>query len=157
MIACDSDEVDSLVPPGVDPHDYELRPPDVRKLASADVIVSTAHAPFEKVIREEVLRGEVRALLVEIPRIEGVELRENPVTRQPNYHMPIYDPQNYLAFMRCMRDLLSELNPDCASTYERRYEDVEARVLSLVEGTPKVNVTAIACLLYTSPSPRDRG
>lgn len=146
LIVCQSDEVDYLVPQGLDPHDYELRPEDLDKLRRADLIVSTGHTPFEARIREMILRGEIGAKLIEIPRINGIIIHENPVTKQPNYHMPIYDPGNYLAFMRELKYDLSELNPSCSQVYEESYERIEESVRELMKSVKMMNVTALLSL-----------
>ncbi len=144
LLACSSDDIESLVPPGVDPHEYELRPRDISLLASADIIISTAHTPFEKMIHEKVASGEIKAHLVEIPKIKGIKIRRNPVTGQPNYHMPIYDPKNYLTFMNHLREIMSELNPSCASTYNENYWRVRTEVERIIERASRMNITAIA-------------
>ncbi len=144
LLACSSDSIEALVPPGVDPHEYELRPRDISLLSSADIIVSTAHTPFEKMIHDKVVNGEIRAHLIEIPRIKGIILRDNPVTGQPNYHMPIYDPRNYMIFMSELKRIMSELNPACTSVYSRNYGRIEEKIEEIIEKTPKMNVTAIA-------------
>lgn len=144
LIACADDEVDYLVPPGLDPHDYELRPGDIEKLRRADLIVSTAHTPFEVSVRKMVSEGSVRARLMEIPSVKGIRIYENPSTGQPNYHMPIYDPLNYLAFMRELRDVLKELNPSRSETYDRNYLEVEERIRSMMAEAHRMNATALA-------------
>ncbi len=144
LLACNSDEVKSLVPPGVDPHEYELRPGDISILIGADIIISTAHTPFEKMIYEKVANGEIKAHLIEIPKIKGINIKKNPATGQPNYHMPIYDPKNYLIFMNYLKRAMSELNPSCISIYNENYERIKAEIEGIVERAPKMNITAVA-------------
>lgn len=145
LLACPSDEVISLVPTGVDPHEYELRPQDVSLLAEADIVISTAHAPFEKLIRDKIEKGEIRAELVEIPKL-AVRLLRNPATRQPNYHMPIYDPENYLIFMNSLKELMSHLNPGCSNHYEERFKLMKMELLEIERRARRLglNITAAA-------------
>lgn len=143
LLACPSDRVESLVPPGVDPHDYELKPEDINALKEADIIVSTAHAPFERLIRDKVASGEVKAELVEIPKL-GLRILVNPATKQPNYHMPIYDPDNYLTFMGRLSEIMARENPECASYYRERYEQVRKRISEIKEAAPHLNSSAVA-------------
>lgn len=143
LITCPSDYVDYLVQQGLDPHDYELRPGDLDKLRRADLIVSTGHTPFETEIRGMISRAEIKAKLIEIPGINGILIYKNPMTDQPNYHMPIYDPENYLTFMRELRDVLSELNPSCSKTYEENYERIESNLRELMRMAGAINATAL--------------
>ncbi len=147
QLICAADKVESLVPPGVDPHDYELRPEDLTKLSEADIIISTAHAPFEKIIGEKVREGELKAKLVEIPNIEGIVIKVNPATGQPNYHMPIYDPYNYLTFMRYLKSLLVELNPPCTNEYERNFAEIKEKIEDIIARAPQLKIDVVA----TSP------
>jgi zinc/manganese transport system substrate-binding protein len=143
LISCPTDEVDYLVPPGLDPHEYELRPGDMEKLREADLIVSTAHAPFEASIKGMISRGELKARLLEIPWIEGMNILRNPMTGGPNYHMPILDPSNYIKFMRALRDSLKEMNPSCGDQYDEKFEEIRRKVDELLKA-PKLNLTALA-------------
>ena len=143
LIACPDDEVDYLVPPGLDPHEYELRPSDIEKLREAELIVSTAHTPFEASIKEMVSKGELKARLLEIPWIEGMRILRNPMTGGPNYHMPILDPSNYIKFMSALRDALKEMNPSCRNYYDEKFEEVKGKIDELLK-TPRLNLTALA-------------
>ncbi len=143
LLTCPSDRVESLVPPGVDPHDYELKPEDINALEKADIIVSTAHAPFERLIEEKVASGEIKAELVEIPRL-GLRILTNPTTEQPNYHMPIYDPDNYLTFMERLSEIMARENPECALHYREGYEQVRERISEIKEMAPHLNLSAVA-------------
>lgn len=137
-----NDTVLSITKPGVDPHSYQLTPNDVEVLRDADVIISTAHTPFEMKIRELVNSGEIKAKLIEIPRIPGIEILNNPATGLPNYHMPIYDPENYKIFLKYIAEELSKLNPN--GRYLERADDVCKEIDELVEKTKKLNCIAVA-------------
>ncbi len=137
-----NDTIVSIVKPGVDPHSYQLTPKDVNTLKRADIIISTAHAPFELKIRELVESGEIKARLVEIPRIPGIVLLKNPMTGKPNLHMPIYDPHNYEVFLKYVAKALSHLNP--GGDYLIRAERVCREVDNIIEKTRKLNALAVA-------------
>ena len=143
-ILCDNDRVVSLVPLGIDPHEYQLTPRDVDTLKKADVIVSLGHTHFEIRIRELVKRGDVKAKLIEIPYIPGIELMTNPMTGGINYHMPIYDPQNYVRFVKYLSQILSSLNPSCAQVYQTRSAHTIKLVEDILIHAPKLNLTAVA-------------
>ncbi|RLI13893.1 ABC transporter substrate-binding protein, partial [Candidatus Bathyarchaeota archaeon] len=148
LLALEDDEVVSLAPAGADPHDYQLTPNDVELLKKADIIVSTAHTPFEAEIRELWARGELRGALVEVPSIPGIRLAANPATGQPNYHMPIYDPGNYKAFLTYLAELMAELRPDRAGDYRERAEEAVRAVDSLLRAAPRLDMVAVADLPF---------
>jgi len=144
LLVCEDDYVVSLVPPGVDPHEYQLRPGDLRLLEDADLIISTGHTPFEARIRELVEAGELGGVLVEVPSIPGIRLLENPATGQPNYHMPIYDPLNYVRFVEYVSGLLADMRPSRAGDYEEKAEEVVRTVGEMVEEAPELGLRAVA-------------
>ncbi|MEM2005021.1 MAG: zinc ABC transporter substrate-binding protein [Zestosphaera sp.] len=136
LIKCESDRVYSLLPETADPHEYYLKPSDLSMLRQADLLVSTAHTHFELEINELISRGEINATLVEIPRIAGIRILKNPATLIDNLHTPTYDPQNYVAFLRNVTELMKRLNPSCSSVYETNYELLRSRVESLMNSKP---------------------
>lgn len=144
QIVCENDIVKSIAPPGVDPHEYQLTPQDIELLHKADIIVSTGHAPFEIDIREKTLSRELKGYLVEIPRIPGIHILDNPMTGQPNYHMIIYDPMNYRVFIENVTSILVKLNPYCKETYESNARKVIQRINELVSRTSRIYVDAVA-------------
>ncbi len=144
QIVCKNDVVESIAPPGVDPHEYQLTPQDIELLHRADVIVSTGHAPFEVDIREKILSGELEGYLVEIPGIPGIHILDNPMTGQPNYHMIIYDPINYRVFIENITSILVKLNPRCREIYETNAKRVIQKINELVSRTPRIYVDAVA-------------
>ncbi len=139
-----NDTVISITKPGVDPHSYQLTPEDVATLKRADVIISTAHAPFEIKIRELIESGEIKAELIEIPKIPGIKILKNPATGLPNLHMPIYDPHNYEVFLRFVAEKISQLNPN--ENYRDRAERVCKKIDEIVANTKKLNAIAVADL-----------
>ncbi len=143
-ITCPGDRVEYIAPPGVDPHTYTLTPSDRQRIMEADVIISTAHTGFEMRIREMNSSGLIHGVLVEIPKIPGIRIMDNPVTHQPNLHMPIYDPHNYIVFINYIAKLFSKLNPYCSSYYLDRARIVSKRVYELLNNTPRINATALA-------------
>jgi len=147
QLICSGDSVFSVTPSGVDPHEYQLTPSDVAKLRDADIIVSTAHTPFETQIRNLVSRGEIKAVLIEIPSIPGVSVKLNPATGQPNYHWPIYDPENYKIYMAYVERQLEALRPECAESYRANLKNLTEKVSTIENATRKLNLCAVA----TSP------
>lgn len=143
LLAAPGDHVEYLAPPGVDPHTYSLRSSDLDRLRKADIIVSTAHTGFEASIRELVESGELGGVLVEIPSIPGIRIAENPVTGRPNYHMPIYDPYNYILFIKYLRDVMSSLRPSMKQYYYEKACEVIESVMEMINATPRFNASVV--------------
>ncbi len=138
-LLCGGDRVVSLVPPGVDPHEFQLTPSALRLAREADLVVSTGHAPFEVKLRDVIDPSR----LVEIPRIKGIRLLVNPVTGQPNYHMPIYDPSNYKRFIAYIAERLAALRPGCKAKYMRNAERILEEVDTVVAAAPRLSAVAV--------------
>ena len=143
-LLCPDDVIYSLVPSGVDPHDYELRPDDIKVLKSSDIIISTAHAPFEIKIRELYLRGELgNTTLIEIPYISGMKIYMNPLLNKPNLHAVTYDPNNLIIFIKSVANALIKLRPGCRYTYIANMEEVVNKIESLMSQAPRLNLRGI--------------
>lgn len=143
-LLCKGDEVFAIAPSGVDPHDYMLTPQDVEKLKGSDVIISTAHAPFELRIHELVAEGEIGAKLIELPNVAGLRVLMNPTTGLPNYHGLILDPHNYVTFIKNLSTTFSKLRPACSAVYQEKATSVEKEVDRLMSRAPRLNATAVA-------------
>jgi zinc/manganese transport system substrate-binding protein len=120
-VICTGDIVISLVPPGVDIHEYQLSISNLELLKKASLIVSTGHTSFELKIKELVERRELSAILLDTLEIPGLKLSKNPVTGQLNYHMPVKDPVNYVLFISRLVEDLASLNPEKAECYYSNY------------------------------------
>ncbi len=144
LLACEDDKIASLAPAGSDPHEYQLTPEDVELLRRADLIISTGHVPFEARIKELEKEGEISGVLVELLHVPGVKLLVNPATGQPNCHMPIYDPENYKAFLAYLANLLAELRPSKAEAYRQKASEIIERINAIVRETPMLNLSAAA-------------
>ncbi len=149
LITCSHDRVVSLVPQGVDPHTYSLRPEDISLLSKADLIISTGHTSFEINIRQLYQKGALKGTLIEVPKIPGITLFNNPVTQKTNYHMPIYDPFNYMKFLSYVEKKLEELNPSCRREYREKLYTVFQKEALLLTNTSITNITVIADLPFT--------
>jgi len=125
--------VESLVKPGVDPHDYQLTPQDVSTLKSASLIVSTLHTYAEEQIDQMIRSGEIKAAYIAIPEIRGIKYDVIPNSGIQNPHMPIYDPNNYLLFVENLTDTLKDLYPNLSQVFESQYQSVKTEINKLIE------------------------
>ena len=143
-LLCPGDVLSYIAPPGTDPHQYTLTPENIDELKKADIVISTAHAPFEIRIRELKEQGVFKAELIEIPRIPGLTIKKNPVMNTSNYHMPIYDPRNYIVFIKYVANEMAKLNPTCYSLYLEKANTTIEKVEDILEKTPRVNGYVVA-------------
>jgi len=143
-LLCPNDIIYSLVPSGVDPHDYELRPNDIKILKSSDIIISTAHAPFEIKIRELYLHGELgNATLIEVPYIGGMKIYMNPLLNKPNLHAVTYDPNNLIILIKSIVNTLIKLRPECKRIYVTNMEKVVSKIENMISQAPRLNLRGI--------------
>ncbi|MGC8953169.1 MAG: metal ABC transporter substrate-binding protein [Desulfurococcus sp.] len=132
LLLCDGDVVDYIIPPGVDPHEYQLSISDYQKLKRASIIVSTGHTGAEAEIEELVKKGELNATLINILEIPGIRITINPSSGQANLHMPIYDPLNYILFVGNLTSTLAKANPLKADCYRDKALKLVNSLISLV-------------------------
>ncbi|MEO2151373.1 MAG: zinc ABC transporter substrate-binding protein [Thermococcus sp.] len=142
--------VEVIIPPGGDPHDYQLTAQQVELLSKARVIVTTGgHLPVEKRIAELEKEGTVtgRALFVDDYVKYGFHYaKEHWYKGKDNPHGVWLDPYNAIAIAEATKEALIEEDPANAMTYERDFERFRERVLAIVEAykalAPK-NATAV--------------
>ncbi len=133
-LACPGDKITFIVPGGVDPHSYQLRPSDYSTLKAASLLVVVGGEALEDVLARKA--GELGLEVFKAVDVEGVTLLKTP-SGKVNVHYPIYDPRNYLAFMESLASRLAELNPGCAGYYQTALERImrEARGILSKEGS----------------------
>ncbi len=142
--------VEVIIPPGVDPHDYQLTARQVELLSRAQVIVTTGgHLPVEKKIAELEREGTVRGkvLFVDDYAKHGFRYaKEYWYNGKDNPHGVWLDPYNAIAIAEATERALIEEDPANAPVYERDFERFRGRVLAIVEAykalAPK-NATAV--------------
>lgn len=143
QLLCNGDEVYSLVPVGVDPHEYSLTPKDVELLRDSDLVVSTSHTHLEAKVYELKIVGELRSPLIEIPKIPNMSFRYVPGTNSVNYHALTYDPDNYIVLMKTVSNELVKLRPECSSTYLEKVNTVIRHVEDVRKNSKITNLAAI--------------
>jgi len=143
-------EVVVVIPPGVDPHEYQLTAQQVELLSRAQVIVTSGgHLPVERRIvelKEEGLIG-ARILLVDDYMEYGFRYaKERWYNGKDNPHGVWLDPYNAIAIAKATERALISEDPVNAPVYERDFERFRGRVLAIVEAykalAPK-NATAV--------------
>ena len=127
-ILCPGDSVIELYTGGVDPHNLQLDPDRARIVAGADVVVTGGHTPAD-LKASEIASGVV----VNVLRVPGIKVRSIPGDGD-NPHYPIYDLDNYKAFIRYLAEVLEEERPEC--NYKSRADRIlgEASRLDTYKG-----------------------
>ncbi len=143
-LLCDDDKVVVLTPAGVDPHNYQLKPGDVELVEEADLIITMGHTSVDLRIRSLVEQKALKGALIEVPRIDGIKIRINPVTGKPNLHGIIYDPMNLIRLLETVVDKASNIRPECGSIYKRNLELVILELEDLIKETTTIGMRVLA-------------
>lgn len=139
----ESVQVEYLVPPGVDPHQYQLTPEQIEKIQRADVILTIGHLPAEEKIeeieKEGILKGEV--LGIEDYQKHGFHyLPERWYYNKNNPHGVWLDPYNALAIAGAVKDVLSAFYPH-ESYFETQYSLFRAKIEGIILSYQAHNIT----------------
>jgi len=140
-----------LIPPGVDPHQYQLGSEQISLLQKAAVIVTTGgHLPVEKKIAELHSEGLIkgRVLLVNDYKRFGFRYaHEYWYGNKVNPHGVWLSPENAIAIVEATAKALSAVNPEMANVYSseaKRFRcKVEAVEKTLRAAVRERNVTAV--------------
>ena len=111
-------EVDGILPPNADPHDYEPRPSDAAALAEADVVFrSGGHLDewLDEVIDSAGGDANEVTLIDSVKTIAGADDGDDET--DPHWWQ---DPRNAILAVEAIRDALIEADPDGRAGYERR-------------------------------------
>jgi ABC-type Zn uptake system ZnuABC Zn-binding protein ZnuA len=114
-------EVEGMLRPGGDPHDYEPRPSDVQAVADADVVFSSGGEVdhwLEDVVGNAGGDAEVVTLIDSVERLDD----------DPHWWQ---DPRNAVAAVEAIRARLARIDPDGRAVYERHAERLTGRLRSL--------------------------
>ncbi|AEC52067.1 hypothetical protein PNA2_1151 [Pyrococcus sp. NA2] len=130
----ESVEVVYLVPPGVEPHQYQLSPEQVSLLRRADVIVTTGHLPAELKIEELKKSGEIRGVVLGIKDYESFGFRYLPerwYEGKSNPHGIWLDPKNALAIAKATEQSLVHLYPELSEELNERIKIFETKIRAI--------------------------
>jgi zinc/manganese transport system substrate-binding protein len=122
-VARERAEVDGILAPNSDPHEYEPRPSDAEAVAGADLILQSGgdlDLWLDQIVESSGTDAPVVNLIDSVRTIEadGGEL-------DPHWWQ---DPTNAIAAVERIRDGLTEVDPDGADEYEANADDYVARL-----------------------------
>jgi ABC-type Zn uptake system ZnuABC Zn-binding protein ZnuA len=121
-IAGDRAAIDSLLPPGADPHTFEPSPSDTRKIAEADVIFANGLGLEPSILRAIGANISSDAVLVELAEAaigSGVTTLPGQGSSDPHLWM---DPEIGRHYAAIILDTLSLADPAGSETYNDSYE-----------------------------------
>ena len=132
--------VTGLLAPNADPHEFEVRPEDVKALADADLIVRSGGD------LDDWLEGAIDSAGSDAPTVtlaDHVEL----VDDDPHWWQ---DPHNAIAAVGALRDALADADPPGAATYRRNaaaytreLEGLDERVRACLAKVPAAQRTLV--------------
>lgn len=138
-IAGDDATVITLLPSGVEAHHYTLQPDIVEKAMNADLIVLTAHIPWESELVRKVAEEKgvpVSSIALDLAHSVDVQLLKEPGSDEPNLHGFWLLPDNAKLITFKLAERLSKLRPDLAERFRARAERFAQKVDALVKQAP---------------------
>jgi ABC-type Zn uptake system ZnuABC Zn-binding protein ZnuA len=127
-------EVTSLIPPGINPDDWEPAPGDAERVAAADIVFANSRNTEPEAIqfiRQNIQQGvrfaEMAALYEKLEHVGGAEVFHETLT---GGHQPVLwmSPQNGKAYAKVIGVELADIDPDGAGEYERNGEEYFERL-----------------------------
>jgi ABC-type Zn uptake system ZnuABC Zn-binding protein ZnuA/ABC-type Mn2+/Zn2+ transport system permease subunit len=131
-------EVDQILQPNTDPHDYEPRPSDVEGAAGAELVFASGDdldAWIAQVVSDSGSDAEVIDLGAKIPvRLPGESSGEEASKYDPHWW---HDPRNAEAAVRQIEAVLAAADPSYKAEFERNADAYLAELKALDGGIAK--------------------
>ena len=135
----DDAEIELLIKPGVEMHDYEPTPEDIKKIAGADLFIYTGGASewwAEKVLYENGVEYDRKFRLmseVELEK-EGVSLDSTEDEEDIEYDEHVWtSPKNVITLVNQLVRKLSEIYPEKAAVFEENGANYAAKFQAVDE------------------------
>jgi len=135
-IAGDKADVTTLVPPGTEPHDYELTPGQVASLNKAALVVYQAGvtaAVDQAVAASTVTFVETGSLVPRLP-LTGDEVADPSAQAYGEDPHTWLDPANMVVFAAAIATAMAFIDPADAATYQANAATVETNLRALDAG-----------------------
>lgn len=130
-------EVDCLIPPGISPHGYELKPSDMEKIANAHLLV-LAGAGLEAWMIKAIKMGRARVFL----------LAQNLPLEEDNPHVWL-DPMMVKKRIPSLVNALKEIDPEGGNYYTRRGQQLSQKLVELTRSIAQ-RLSSIKCKTFIS-------
>ena len=147
-------EVESLLPPNIDPHSYE---PNIEKVlkavsdASLIVMSGPSHLPIEEKIEKLHDEGLIKTPVINYRDYEsmGLTILKIPETGAVNPHGYFYSISGLKTIAKACAAELSRIDPSHAEVYEKRLESYLQDLSSLGEKIRSMKVYGMKVILGT--------
>lgn len=134
-IGGDKVEISTIIPDGTEPHDFELKPENMKQLASAQVFVMNGLGmePWS----EKAIEAAKNDKLITVIASDGVEAIKNTDPEEIEEHGD-YDPHTWLSLkntkieVKNIKDALVKADPTHKDYYEKNYTDYVAKLDALI-------------------------
>lgn len=136
-ILCRNEKLYLIVYSGLDPHNYQVSPKDVVMLRKADVVISSGHTSLEQRLKFIVEEEKI----LDISTIEGIKVKLNNKTRQPNFHLFFLDPDNYIVVLSKITEKLNSINRHCTTYHLEKLAEITKAVKEAKKRISKINNT----------------
>lgn len=140
-IAGDRFEVDVLIRSQADPHHYDLKPDDMKRLQRAKAFFYLGVERWEQKLAERVQKGKAYALKGNIQFIK--------VGKSLDPHIWV-SPKAYIPLVRNIYETLSYIDPSGSEQYKRRADEFIVKLTSLDEEYKKTLSTCKSKTLITT-------
>ena len=120
-------KVEVLIPPGIDPHTYELGGREIKLLEKSDVIIMTGpkHLYIEDRIKDLVRERIINAKIIDYENytVEGLELKYVPGFNKINPHGYFLSHKGMVAIAKTLTKTLESIDPNNKIYYESRLSE----------------------------------
>ena len=135
-IGGDKVEVSTIIPDGTEPHDFELKPENMKQLASAQVFVynGLGMEPWA----QQAIDAAKNDKLVSVKASDGVEAIKNTDPDEIKEH-GAEDPHTWLSLknakieVKNIKDALVKVDPTNKDYYEKNYNDYVAKLDAMIQ------------------------
>ena len=135
-IGGDKVEVSTIIPDGVEPHDFELKPDNMKQLATAQVFVYNGFGmePWA----QQAIDAAKNSKLITVVATEGVEAIKNTDPEEIKEH-GAEDPHAWLSLknakieVKNIKDAFVKADPANKDYYEKNYNDYVAKLDEMIK------------------------